>query len=88
MINRFIKCVLTWVRLLTTSRDNQTPDVIRIAAILIGLQFVANAAFDLVVLNNPFAPDSYGVGAGAILAAVGAALWAKRKDEPGAIDDA
>lgn len=73
-----------WLRELTTSRDNQTPDVIRIGAILIGAQFVAHAAFDLFALNNGFDPTSYGTGAAAILAATGAALWAKRNDEPGA----
>jgi hypothetical protein len=79
-----IRAIGRWFRKLTTSRDNQTPDVIRLGAILIGAQFLANAGFDLFILNNAFDPSNYGTGAAAILAATGAALWAKRKDEPGA----
>lgn len=79
-----IRTIRRWLRELTTSRDNQTPDVIRIGAVLIGLQFVLNAGLDLIILRNPFDPSNYGTGAAAILAATGAALWAKRKDEPGA----
>lgn len=74
--------VLHWLRLLTTSRDNQTPDVIRIGAIAVGLQFVVNAGFDIFALNNQFDPSNYGTGAAAILAATGVALGFKRKDEP------
>lgn len=81
---RFLRRLGSWFRMLTTSRDNQTPDVIRLGAILIGLQFLVNAGFDLFILNNAFSPTNYGSGAAAILAATGAALWAKRKDEPGA----
>lgn len=79
-----IRTIRRWLRELTTSRDNQTPDVIRIGAVLIGLQFVLNAGLDLIILRNPFDPSNYGTGAAAILAATGAALWAKRTDEPGA----
>jgi hypothetical protein len=71
-----------WVRKLTTSRDNQTPDVIRITAILISAQFLGLAAYDALTLENGFDPANYGAGAAAILAATGAALWAKRNDEP------
>lgn len=81
---KLVGCILKWVRLLTTSRDNQTPDVIRIGTILIGTQFVVLAGWDAFVLRNSFDPSNYGTGAAAILAAAGAALWAKRKDEPGA----
>jgi hypothetical protein len=77
-----IKTILRWVRQLTTSKDNQTPDVIRIGAILIGIQFLILAGWDVAKAGNPFDPSNYGTGAAAILAATGAALWAKRKDEP------
>jgi len=76
------RTVLRWVRALTSSRDNRTPDVIRIGSILIGAQFLALAAWDVVLNENPFDPSNYGAGAAAILAATGGALWAKRKDEP------
>lgn len=81
---KLLRCALRWVRKLTSSRDNRTPDVIRIGSLLIGGQFVALAAWDAVGLRNAFDPTSYGTGAAAILAATGAALWAKRKDEPDA----
>lgn len=77
-----IKTIIGWARQLTTSRDNQTPDVIRIGSILLGAQFLALAGFDALVLHNSFDPSNYGTGAAALLAATGAALWAKRKDEP------
>jgi hypothetical protein len=77
-----IRAVLRWVRKLTTSRDNQTPDVIRIGAILIGAQFLTLASYDAFFLKNGFDPSTYGTGAAAILASTGAALWAKRRDEP------
>lgn len=78
------RTILGWIRKLTTSRDNQTPDVIRIGALLIGAQFLVLAGWDIAVSGNPFDPANYGTGAAAILAATGAALWAKRKDEPDA----
>lgn len=79
---KLISAIIGWVRKLTTSRDNQTPDVIRIGAILIGTQFVAHAGYDLLALEHAFDPTSYGTGAAAILAATGAALGMKRGDEP------
>lgn len=78
-----ISTMISWVRKLTTTRDNETPDVIRIGSILVGVQFVALATFDALALRNGFDPTNYGTGAAAILAATGAALWAKRSDEPG-----
>lgn len=79
---KLFRCAMHWLRKLTSSRDNRTPDVIRIGAILIGAQFIILAAWDAVALRNSFDPANYGTGAAAILAATGGALWAKRKDEP------
>jgi hypothetical protein len=83
-VRKLISTILRWLRLLTTSRDNQTPDVIRIGAILIGTQFIVNACWALLVLGQPWDPNAYGLGAGLILTATGAALGFKRKDEPDA----
>lgn len=80
----FIRCILKWVRELTTSRNNQTPDVIRISTILLLAQFSINSGYDLFGLGNPFEPTDFGTGAGLILAAAGAALLMKQKDEPDA----
>ena len=77
-----VRLILEWVRTLTTGRDNQTPDVIRIGSILLGTQFLALAAYSAVVLKQPFDAMAYGGGAAAILGATGAALGMKRKDEP------
>lgn len=77
-----LRALAHWFRRLTTSRDNQTPDVIRIGGVLIGVQFLLHSGFDLVVLNNAFDPTNYGTGAAAILASIGAALGFKRRDEP------
>lgn len=79
---KLFRTLRRWLRELTSSKDNKTPDVIRIGAILLGLQFVVNAGYDLLALGNPFDPNNYGLGAAAILAATGAALGMKRKDEP------
>lgn len=79
-----IAAIMRWVRQLTTSRDNETPDVIRIGGIVIGFQFAIHAAVDLFMFGHAFSPSDYGAGAAAILAAIGAALALKRSDEPGA----
>lgn len=79
---RVLTGILSVIRKLTTGRDNKTPDVIRIGGILLGLQFVLLAGFDAVALHNAFNPQEYGLGAAALLAAIGAALRMKRSDEP------
>ena len=74
--------LLDFIRRLTSGKDNQTPDVIRIGGILIGTQFVLNAGWDLIALGNAFDPVGYGTGAGLILAAIGTALRLKQPTEP------
>jgi len=76
--------MLSWLRKLLTGRDNQTPDVVRVLGVLMGIQFMVNAGWDLVVHTHHFDPNAYGLGAAALLAAIGAALGLKRKDEPDA----
>lgn len=77
-----LKGVLTWVRILTSTRDNKTPDVIRIGGILLGTQFLVLAGWDIAVHGHPFDPMNYGTGAAALLTAIGAALRLKKCDEP------
>lgn len=74
--------MLRWLRLLTSSRDNQTPDVIRIGCILFGMWGLGLSAWDVLVLDHQFDMLNYGGGVAAILASTGAALGFKRKDEP------
>lgn len=83
-MRKLISAALRWVRQLTTSRDNSTPDVIRIGAMLLGAQFLGLAAWDNLMLSHQFDALNYGGGAAAILTATGAALGLKRKDEPDA----
>jgi hypothetical protein len=81
---RFLRSIASWLRRLTTSIDNQTPDVIRIGVILFGLQAMGLAAWDALYLKHQYDMMNYCGGAAALLAAAGAALRMKRKDEPGA----
>lgn len=73
--------ILTFVRKITTLRDNETPDLIRIGGILIGFQFILLAGWDAFGLRNAFDPMAYGGGAAALLAAIGAALRLKQTSE-------
>lgn len=77
-----LKTLLAWVRILTSSRDNKTPDVIRIGGILLGTQFMILAGWDILAHGHHFDPMNYGTGAAALLAAIGAALRLKKCDEP------
>lgn len=82
LISTWIGKQATWLRHLTTGKDNTTPDVVRILGLLIGVQFILNAGWAIVVQNAPFDPTNYGTGAAALLAAIGAALGLKAKCEP------
>ena len=69
-----IRRIGTLVRFLTTARDNQTPSLIRILALLLGGEFVWLAAYAVIVGKQPFDAMAFGGGAAALLAALGAAL--------------
>lgn len=73
----YCRQIIRWTRLLTTTRDNRTPDCIRIGGILLGTQFLMLAAWSVIILKQPFDALNYGGGAAAILAAIGAALRLK-----------
>lgn len=79
---RFLRCCLRWLRKLTTTHDNRTPDAIRIGSILLGAQFLFLAAWSVMYLGNPFDPMAYGSGAAALLAATGAALGMAHRTNP------
>lgn len=78
---RVLMSILLFIRKLTTGRDNQTPDLIRIGGILLGFQFLVLASWDAFGLRNAFDPMAYGGGAAALLAAIGAALRWKAPTE-------
>ena len=64
----------TLIRYLTTARDNQTPSLIRILALLLGAEFIWLSAYAVVIGKQPFDPMAFGGGSAALLAALGAAL--------------
>lgn len=78
---RIILAILQFIRAITTGRDNETPDLIRIGGILLGFQFILLAGWDAFGLRNAFDPMAYGGGAAALLAAIGAALRLKQPSE-------
>jgi len=78
---RIILAILQFIRSITTGRDNETPDLIRIGGILLGFQFLLLAGWDAFGLRNAFDPMAYGGGAAALLAAIGAALRLKQPSE-------
>lgn len=67
---------------LLTGIDGQTHDVGRYLWILSVLAGLTYAGYDLVFLKTPFDIVKYGLGVGSLLAAGGAALWAKKDTEP------
>lgn len=76
-----IKAIRSWIRLVLTGRDNKTPDIVRILAALMGLQFMGLSTISVVAHGHPFDPMSYGSGAAAILAAIGAAIFMKKHED-------
>lgn len=79
---RTLQAILLFIRRLTTGKDGTTPDVIRIGGILLGAQFLLLAGWDVIALAHAFDPQNYGLGAAALLAAIGAALRWKQSTEP------
>jgi hypothetical protein len=78
MIRRAWETFATFIREITTARDNSTSDLIRVTGLAMAVQFIwlAGANWD------KFSPTEYGTGAGLILAALGAAMRVARPTEP------
>lgn len=70
------------MRHLFTGKDNATFDLGRLLWAKGSIAFTALSAYS-VHKGNPFDPVAWGTGFGAMLAAGGAAIWAKRDTEPG-----
>ena len=64
-----------------TTHDGQTYDVGRILWVISVLAGIGYAGVDLFILHNKFDITQYGIGIGSLLAAGGAALWAKKDTE-------
>ena len=68
-----------FIREITTARDNQTSDLVRVTGLGGAVQFVWLAAANW----ERFDPVGYGTGFGLILAALGTAMRVARPTEPG-----
>lgn len=66
---------------LFTGVDNQTLDLGRVLWAAGAITFMGTAVY-AVWKGQPFAPQDYGIGLGAVLAAGGAALKLKKDTEP------
>ncbi len=67
------------LREITTARDNQTTDLIRVTGLAGAVQFVWLAA----VSWERFEPQAYANGLGVLLGALGVAMRVARPTEPG-----
>lgn len=73
--------IASFIKNLATGIDGETYDPARVLWIVVCIGFVALAAFS-VLHGNPFNPQDYGVGGGAILGGGGAGVGLKAKTEP------
>jgi O-antigen ligase len=66
---------------LITGFDNETADIAPITAACISLTYVGLAIYDVVWHGKAFDMQAFGIGAGAVIGAVGVALGLKNKWE-------
>lgn len=74
--------LLTILKHVSTSRDGESYDVIRVGMILSGAALIFLAGWDVIVHRAAFDALQFGTGVAAILFGGGAGIGAKRKDEP------
>lgn len=67
---------------LFTTHDGVSFDVGRVLWALAVVWFLGLSTYDTAFAGHPFDPIAWGTGLGAVLAAGGAALWAKKDTEP------
>jgi hypothetical protein len=65
-----------------TGKDNTTFDLVRVLGLLGCLQALALVAYGVVYKGQPFDLQNFGIGFGALLGSVGAALKLKETTEP------
>lgn len=73
---------MKWLRDIVTGVDGVTHDIVRWAAALGSLNAIGLAAYDVIGHAAHFDFQSYGIGMGAMLGGVGAALKMKQDTEP------
>ncbi len=74
----FWQKLLKFFREITTGRDNQSADIVRVTGLAMAVQYVWLGAANW----QAFEPVAYGTGAGLMLAALGAAMRVARPTEP------
>lgn len=74
--------MLCFFRHIFTGVDNQTYDIGRVMAGVTSAAGIFLQCWSVVVQNNPFNMQEFGVGAGALAAGIGAMLKLKEQTEP------
>jgi hypothetical protein len=67
---------------MTTGVDNETHDVVRVVGLVGALTALGLQIYVVTWKSQPFDFQAFGIGLGALLASVGAALGMKEKTEP------
>lgn len=73
---------MNFITHITTGKDNATFDLVRVLGLLGCLQALALVAYGVIVKDQPFDLQNFGIGFGALLGSVGAALKLKETTEP------
>lgn len=73
---------MNWWRHCLTGADNKTFDIARVLAALSVLVFLGLAIYAVVKLGQAWDPQAFGVGLGAVFAAIGVCLKLKEETEP------
>ena len=77
-----MKPLLSFLKDLTTTKDGESFDVIRVGLIVGGTSLIGLSAFAVIVNKQGFDPMQFGTGLAALFAGGGLGIGAKRKDEP------
>lgn len=77
-----MKTLLSFLKDITTTKDGESFDVIRVSLIIAGLSLIFLAAWDVIANRTHFNALEFGGGIGTLLGGAGLGIGAKRKDEP------
>jgi len=73
---------MNWLKQLLTGKDNQTHDISRHVGFWGALSGLGMQIYDVVSLGHAFHFQEFGIGLGALVAAVGASIGLKKDTEP------
>ncbi|MFN3573640.1 MAG: hypothetical protein ACK4TR_08945 [Phenylobacterium sp.] len=77
-----MRAILTILKHVSTTRDGESYDVVRVGMVLSGAALILFTGWDVIAHRAAFDPLNFGAGVAAILFGGGAGIGAKRKDEP------